>query len=131
MTKPIILAAALALTGCATAPGTPVTASMAERAYALHEPQQQTPSWRDACYALSGLEGIIRRARTQGMSADAQRAMIAVVAVENGDADTQRGTIAGIISFQVIDHVYAGRTDSAVNRCLDERWPQMAYLATR
>jgi len=130
MTKTLSLAAALSLAGCATAPGTPVTTNMAERAYALHEPTPQTEAWRGTCYALGDFEPFVRQARADGLSIKQAKAMTAMVALKSGEVDTQYGKMTGTLMFMTISHVYEGRTGSAVDRCIDEMWPQAAYIAT-
>jgi len=130
MTKTIILAATLALAGCATAPGTPVTTSMAERAYALHEPQKPTVSLSGLCHTLGDFESNVRQGRAQGLSLEQSREMTAMIALESGEAYTRHGQMSGALMFMAIDHVYEDRPGSVVNRCLDERWPQAVYIAT-
>ena len=122
MTKTLTIAAALAITlaGCATAPNPNLVTVDSDL----------IPPSRDVCYAVDDLEQTIRRNRAKGISADAQKAGVARAAINRGMAKTRRGNVIGGLAYLIIDHVYEGRADSAVNRCLDERWPQMLYVAT-
>jgi len=130
--KSIVIATAIAtLTGCATAPNPSVSNSMAERAYALHEtPQVNGNPWHEACYALSNYEAAIREGRANGVSAKEARTLTVMAAMQNGEAETRHGVMGGTIMFMAIDHIYAGHTDSAVSRCIAEKWPQAAYINT-
>ena len=129
MTKNTTIALVLALAGCATTPHGQKPRPVSASNYGYKRPSVDAV-WRDACYALGDFEPVVRRARANGFSIEQSRAIIALAALETGDINTQRTKISGTLMFMTIRHVYEGRTDSVASRCLDERWPQTAYVIT-
>ena len=121
---------AILTTGCATSTPQPIALQtfntepgIVERAYSVNQESS-------SCYSLGELEVEVRKARDRGVTAAQLRTMLTISAIERGAALTRTGVMAGTLSFMLIDHVYSGKPESVVDRCLTERWPLAAYMVT-
>ena len=129
---------AIIATGCATAPSPSMSLQklntepgIVERAYSSGQSSMpEAPDWSGPCYSLRDLESVIRDGRANGMSADQQRSMLVLAAIQEGYSGTTGQKMAGALTYMVVDHVYSGAAGSAVDQCLSEKWPLGAYIAT-